>query len=119
MGDAVEYWDICSADNLLYVFLYGGDGEDTGHGGEFEEIRRVHTRDKTGAADGGIYRPSVDAASNGGQFIFSVYSGVTELDRGRDAYTRGLFWRNGVIDSGVGSVAYDEANRSDGSDEAL
>lgn len=119
MGDAAEHWNICRADNLLYVFLHGGNGEDTGYGGQSEEIRGVHTGNQTGTADGGLYRPSVDAASNGGQFIFSVYSGVTELDRRRDAYTGRVLWRDGVIDSGIGGIAYDEADRSDGSDEAL
>ena len=119
MGDAAEHWNICRADNLLYVFLHGGDGEDTGHGGQSEEIRRVHTGHKTWTADGGLYRQGVDAASNGGFVVSGVYSGVAELDRRRDAYTRRIFWRDGVIDSGKRGIAYDEADRSDGSDEAL
>lgn len=119
MGHAAKYWDICRANNLLYVFLYSGDGENTGHGGELEEIRRVHTRHQTRTANGGIYRPSANAVSNGGFIVSGVYSGVTQFNRRRNAYTRGLFWRNGVIDSGKRSVAYDEADRSNGRNEAL
>lgn len=119
MGHAVKHRDICRADNLLYIFLHSGNGENPGHGGQPEEIRRVHTGDKTGATDGGVYRPSVDAASNGGQFVSGVYSGVTEFNRGRDAYPRGVLWRDGVVNRSECSIAYDEADRSDGRDAAL
>ncbi len=119
MGNAAKYGNICRADNILYVFLHGGHGEDTGHGRQSEEIRRVHTGNQTGTANGGLYRQGVDAASNGGFIVSSVYSSVAEFNRGRDAYTGRVLWRNGVINRGKCSVAYDEADRSDGSDEAL
>ena len=119
MGNTVADVFICSADNLLHVFLHGGNGEDTGHGGELEEIRSVYPGDKARATDSGLYRRGADAAGECGFVVPSVYRGVTEFDRRSDAYPRGILWRDGVIDSGKCSIAYDEADRSDGSNEAL
>ena len=52
MGDAAANVPVRGADNFLHVLLHGGDGEDTGHGGQLEEVRSVHTGHKTGATDG-------------------------------------------------------------------
>ena len=119
MGDAVTNDDIRIADNILHIFLHGGNGKDTGHGGQSKEVRGVHTWDKTGTTDGGLCGLCIDAFSDGGVVIPSVYRGITEYNRGRDAYSRGILWRDGVTDSGECSVTHDEADRSDGSNEAL
>ena len=119
MGDAVTDFDIRVADNILHIFLHGGNGKDTGYGGQSKEVRGVHTRYKTGATDGGLCGLCVDAVSDGGVDVPSVYRGFTEFNWGRDAYTGCILWRDGVIDSGKCSVAHDEADRSDGSNAAL
>ena len=119
MGDAVANDNLRIADNILHIFLHGGDGKDTGYGGQSKEVRGVHTRDKTWTTDGGLCGLCVDAVSDGGVDVPSVYRGVTEFNRRRDAYTGCILWRDGVIDSGKCSVAHDEADRSDGSNAAL
>ena len=119
MGYSVANVNLCIADNILHIFLHGGDGKDTGHGGQSKEVRSVHTRNKTGATDGGLCGLCVDAISDGGVAVPSVYRGITEYNWGRDAYTGSILWRDGVTDSGECSVTHDEADRSDGSNEAL
>ena len=119
MGHAVADEYICSADNILHVFLHGGNGEDPGYGGQSEKVRSVHTWDKTRATNGGLYRLRIDAAGDGGVAVLRIYRGITELDRRSDAHTRGILWRDGVINSGKCSVTHDETDRSDGRDAAL
>lgn len=119
MGDAITDFDIRVADNILHIFLHGGDGKDTGYGGQSKEVRGVHTRNQTWTTDGGLCGLCIDAVSDGGVDVPSVYRGFTEFNWRRDAYTGCILWRDGVIDSGKCSVAHDEADRSDGSNAAL
>ena len=119
MGHTSPNVPIRHVNYILHIFLYGGDGEDTGHGGQSEEVRGVHTWYKTGSTDGGLCRLCADAVSNGRLVVSGVYRGIAEFDRRSDAHTRGLLWRDSVIDSGKRGIAYNETNRSDGGNAAL
>lgn len=119
MGNALADCNICSVDNLLHIFLHGGNGENTRYGREFEEVRRICTRNKTRTTDGRLYRPRIDAADVGRKCILGVRGGIAKLDSGRDEHTRRILWRDGVIDSSKCRLAHDEADRSDGRNAAL
>ena len=119
MGHTAPNLPIRHVNHILHIFLYSGDSEDTRHGGQSEEVRGVHTGDKTGATDGGLCRLCADAVSDGRFIISVIYRGVTELDRRSDTYSRGVLWRDCVIDCGKRGIAYNETNRSDGRNAAL
>lgn len=119
MGHTAPNLPIRHVNYFLHIFLYSSDGEDTRHGGQSEEVRGVHTWDKTGSTDGGLCRLCANAVGNGGLVILSVYRGVAELDRRSDAHTRGILWRDSVTDSGKRGIAYNETNRSAGGNAAL
>ena len=110
MGDAVTNNNLCLADNILHVFLYGSHGKNPGYGGESEEIRRVCTGDKTGTAYSRLYRSRFNAVDIGREYLFIVHSGIAEFNSGSDAHTGRLFRRHGVINRSKCSVAHDETN---------
>ena len=119
MGHAAPDDDLRGADNFLHVLLHGGHGENSGHGGKSEKIRRLRTRNQTRAADGGLYRPRADAADAGGLGVPVVYRGTAESDSRSDAHSGSVFRRDGAANRGQRRTSHNETNRSDGRYAAL